>query len=209
MPAEQFATVLLPAGSSRALWNALTTAGRSLTGATQVVVLRGKGADFFDGLAVDAGEGPPAEPPRAAIDWLGRPDLITIAAISGRATGAGLDVALACDLRLAAHDAELAPSRSVAGTALLGELMGRPRALALVVTGQAIPGWQAAETGLVNLSVESPMLDAAVADMVATVLRTPREVATVGKAVLVAASSNRRRIADELAAGIRLAANEP
>ena len=50
----------------------------------------------------------------AAIDWLSRPDVITVASVSGRVTGAGLDVALACDLRVVADDAQLAPSRSVA-----------------------------------------------------------------------------------------------
>jgi len=212
VPVEQVVTVLLPgsgafSGSGTvALWDALTAAGRNLTGAARVVVLRGAGADFFDGRATDDS---PAEPPVAAIGWLGRPDVITVAAISGRATGPGLDVALACDLRIAAHDAELAPSHSIAGTARLGELMGRPQALAFVLGGNVISGWQAAENGVVNTSVESTKLDAAVADLVANVLRTPREVATVAKAALLESASDRRRLGDALAAGIRLAANEP
>ena len=143
-----------------------------------------------------------------ALDWLGRPDLITIAAIRGRATAAGLDVALACDLRAVAHDAQLAASRSVWGMARLGELMGYSRALAYVVAGEAISGRQAVASGLANLSVESQMLDAAVADTVAAVLRRPREVATVAKAVLRESATDRHRVAGDLVAGIRLAANE-
>jgi enoyl-CoA hydratase/carnithine racemase len=205
VPVEQFVTVSLPAGATPALWAALTAAGRSLTGAVRVVVLRGEAADFFAGAAIDDADD---EPPAAAIEWLGRPDLIAIAAISGRATGPGFDVALACDLRVVADDAELAPSRSAAGTARLGELMGYPQALALLLTGEVISGDQAVASGLANLSVESRKLDVAVADMVATVLRTPREVATVAKAVLRESAVDRRRSADELVAGLRLAATE-
>jgi enoyl-CoA hydratase/carnithine racemase len=206
VPIEQVVTVPLPDAGPAALWEVLTAAGRDLTGATRVVVVRGQGDDFFEGAAV---AGSPEEPPTAALEWLGRPDLITIAAISGRATGAGLDVALACDLRVAAHDAELTASGSIAGTAWLGELMGRSQALAFVVKGEAISGSQAAARGLANLSVESGTLDASIEAIVASVLRTPREAATVAKAVLRESDGDRRRLVDHLAAGIRLAANEP
>jgi enoyl-CoA hydratase/carnithine racemase len=205
VPLEQVVTLTLPGRSAAALWEALTAAGRSLTGATRVVILRADGADFFDGADAD---GLSDEPPVPAIEWLGRPDVITIAAIRGRVTGAGFDAALACDLRVVADDAQLAASRSVSSAARLGELMGYSPALAFLVGGVAMSGRQAAADGLANLSVESAKLDAAVAEMVATVLRTPWEVATVAKAVLVESASDRRRVADELAAGIRLAANE-
>ena len=203
MPVEQVSTVSLPGRGTMALWEALSAAGRSLTGVTRVVVLRGEAADFFAGAAAD---GPDDDPPVTAIEWLGRPDLITVAAITGRAAGAGLDVALACDLRVVADDAQLAPSGSVGGVARLGELMGYSRALAFVVTGTAIFGRDAVTCGLANLSVESQKLDGAVADLVTAVLRTPREVATVAKAVLIESAAQRRRVADELVAGLRLAA---
>jgi enoyl-CoA hydratase/carnithine racemase len=205
VPVEQVLTVPLPGRSTPELWEALTAVGRSLTGVTRVVVLRGEADDFFDGAAVD---GSSDEPPAAAIEWLGRPDLITIAAIAGRGAGAGLDVALACDLRVVADDAQLTPSRSIGSVARLGELMGYSRALAYILADAAISGTQAVADGLANLSVESARLDAAVADMVATVLRTPREVATVAKAVLIESGADRRRVADELVAGLRLAAAE-
>jgi enoyl-CoA hydratase/carnithine racemase len=197
-------TIFVSGGSTPALWDALTAAGRSLTGAARVVVLRAEAADF-DGADLDVSDD---EPQATAIEWLARPDLITIAAITGRIAGARLDVALACDLRIVADDAQLAPSRSVGSIARLGELMGYSPALAFLVAGVPISGLQAEAVGLVNLSVGSQMLDAAVADMVAAVLRTPREVATVTKAVLLEAAADTRRLADELVAGIRLAANE-
>lgn len=206
MPVEQVVTVSLPGDGTPALWAALTAAGRSLTGAVRVVVVRGDAADFFhDASHPDVAD----EPPAAAIEWLGRPDLISIAAIRGRASTAGIDVALACDLRVVADDAQLSASRSVGGIGLLGELMGYSAALAFAVAGGTTSGRQAAASGLANLSVESHMLDAAVDELVATVLATPREVATVAKAVLRDSGAQRRRLVGDLAAGIRLAANEP
>ena len=53
MPVEQVSTVSLPGGGTTALWEALVAAGRSLTGATRLVVLRGEAADFFAGAAAD------------------------------------------------------------------------------------------------------------------------------------------------------------
>jgi enoyl-CoA hydratase/carnithine racemase len=206
VPPGQFVTVSLPSSDTPALWAALAAAGRDLTGDVRVVVLRADAADFFDAAQPDNSDD---EPPAAAIEWLGRPDLITLAAVSGRTTGAGLDVALACDLRIVSDDAQLSTSRSIGSIGRLGDLMGAPRALAFVLAGEPISGAQAASSGLANLSVPPEKLDAAVAEMVATVLRTPREVATVAKAVLRASATDRRRLADEFVAGIRLAANEP
>jgi enoyl-CoA hydratase/carnithine racemase len=205
VPIEQVVTVSLPGSSSTVLWEALTAAGRNLTGATRVVVLRGEAAGFFGSPSAGVS---PDEPPVAAIEWLSHPDVITIAVMSGRVNGVGLDAALACDLRVVADGAQLAPSRSVGSVARLGELMGYSRALAFLVAGATISGQQAAASGLANLSVESQMLDAAVAEMVAAVLRTPREEAIVAKAVLLESASDRRRLADELVEGLRLAAAE-
>lgn len=216
VPIEQVVTVSLPRSGSEsvprsdsdALWDALTAAGRDLTGATRVVVLHGEGGDFVDGAAADDLSDEPDEPPRAAIEWLARPDVITIASLSGRVTGAVLDAALVCDLRIVADDAQLSSSRSVGGIARLGDLMGYSRALEFVVGDAAISGRQAVAIGLANLSVPPDMLDAAVAEMVATVLRTPREVATVAKAVLIESVPDRRRKASQLVEGLRLAEAE-
>jgi enoyl-CoA hydratase/carnithine racemase len=204
---EQVVTVPLP-GSPAAIWHVLTAVGPNLTGATRVVVLR-RDADFADDVQAEGrGDENGDEPPAAAIEWLGRPDLITIAVISGRVAGAGLDVALACDLRIFADDAQLSASRSIGSIGRLGELMGAPHALAFVITGESISGRQAAASGLANMSVAPEKLDAAVAEMVATVLSTSREVATVAKAVLIGSAADRRRVADELIVGLRLAATE-
>ena len=225
MPIEQVVTVSLPRSGSVSLprsgsagvWDALIAAGRSLTGATRVVLLRAESSvllraedgDFSDGAAASSSfEDSFDEPPTAAVDWLRRPDVISIASMSGRVAGAGFDAALACDLRVVSDDAQLTPSRSASGLLRLGELMGYSRALEFVVTGAVISGRQAVAAGLANLSVGPDMLDATVAKMIEGVLRTPREVATVAKAVLQEPGADRRRLADDLALGIALAANE-
>jgi enoyl-CoA hydratase len=94
--------------------------------------------------------------------WLSIRDLEvpTIAAVNGAAVGAGLCLALACDLRYAAEDAKLiAPFTrlglhpGMAATYLLPEVAGLPLAREMLLTGRAVTGAQAEPYGLVNRSV--------------------------------------------------------
>lgn len=209
---EAVVTVRLAPDGAPALWEALGAVGRGLTGDVRVVVVRGHGADFFYDTAAD-----PAPPPSGAIAWLRRPDVVAIAAIGGRANGAGLDVALACDLRIAADDAELAVAAGAAGAtvepgletvARLGELVGVARALELALTGRRVSGQEAATIGLVNHATPPDRLDHAVDAVVAALLRRSRASTTQIKALLAAPEAARRRHTDELVAGIALAASE-
>jgi enoyl-CoA hydratase/carnithine racemase len=84
----------------------------------------------------------------------------TIAAINGAAVGAGLCLALACDLRYVAADSRLiAPFTQLgihpgmAATHLLPEVVGLPLAREMLFTGRAVMGGQAEAYGLVNRSV--------------------------------------------------------
>jgi enoyl-CoA hydratase/carnithine racemase len=217
VPADEILTLVLPA-TDESLWATLTAAGRSMTGAVRLVIVRGQGADFFDGSAAWA-------PSRladisGALGWLRRPDVITLAAIRGRATGAGLDVAMACDLRVVADDAELVPSTAMTAATTagglgigvdtivgLGQALGYPRALEFLIAGGRLSGTQAAALGLANLAVEAGKLDAAVDDLVASVLSTPRATVTMAKAALSAADVGRPAV-DDLMSGLRLAADE-
>jgi enoyl-CoA hydratase/carnithine racemase len=211
---DEIVSVRLAAGGGSALWEALTAVGRRLTGAVRVVVVRGEGADFFHDMASD-----PGPPPPGAVSWLRRPDLIAVAAIAGRATGAGLDVALACDLRIAATDAELAVTPETAGdgtgiepgletVARLGDLVGAARALELALTGRRVSGLEAATIGMVNQAVRHDRLDHAVDAVVAAVLRRPRASVTQTKALLAAPEADRRRHTDDLVADVKLASGE-
>ncbi|HEX2175781.1 MAG TPA: enoyl-CoA hydratase-related protein [Nocardioidaceae bacterium] len=111
-------------------------------------------------------------------DWLSVRDLEipTIAAVNGAAIGAGLCLALACDLRYAAPQAKLgAPFTSLgmhpgmAATWLLPEVVGLAAARELLLTGRIVQGEEARELGLVNrLLPEDGFVDAAL-DIAATV----------------------------------------
>lgn len=84
----------------------------------------------------------------------------TIAAINGYALGSGFEFALACDYRLASHEAQMGfPEAKVtasitgAGSRLLSELIGPARAKDLLFSAEYLQGKEAAEIGLINESV--------------------------------------------------------
>ncbi|MBE1534410.1 enoyl-CoA hydratase/isomerase family protein [Actinomadura algeriensis] len=94
--------------------------------------------------------------------WLAVRDLEvpTIAAVNGHAVGAGLCLALACDLRYAAEDAKLlAPFTALglhpgmAATWLLPEVAGLPLAREMLLAGRVLTGAEAQASGLVNRAV--------------------------------------------------------
>jgi enoyl-CoA hydratase len=84
----------------------------------------------------------------------------TIAAINGYALGSGYELALACDIRLAAEEAQIGSpearvTSSVTGGAmrLVQDLIGPAKARELLFTGEYISGKEAERIGLVNRSV--------------------------------------------------------
>jgi enoyl-CoA hydratase len=84
----------------------------------------------------------------------------TIAAINGYAIGSGYELALACDIRIAAEEARIGSpeakvTSSVTGGAfrLLQDLVGPGKARELLFTGEYIDGTEALRIGLVNRSV--------------------------------------------------------
>lgn len=159
-----------------AMSDGMTDAWRRTLGALRVapdvrcVVVTGAGSAFSSGgdLSWIAGrnrvEVPALRDHMLAFyrTWLAVRDLEvpTIAAVNGPAVGAGLCLALACDLRYAAEDARLiAPFTrlgihpGMAATYLLPEAGGLPLAREMLFTGRAVTGAQAAAHGLVNRAV--------------------------------------------------------
>jgi enoyl-CoA hydratase/carnithine racemase len=101
----------------------------------------------------------------------------TIAKVRGHCLGGGNQLAVACDLRVADSTASFGvpPARlgviySVGSTRALVELVGPAAAKRLIFTAQAIDAAQALRIGLVEQVVEPGELDAAVADLVASIL---------------------------------------
>lgn len=88
-----------------------------------------------------------------------------IAAINGYALGSGYELALACDIRIAAKEAKIGfpeakVTSSVTGGAfrLLPDLVGPGKAAELLFTAQYVDGAEAARIGLVNDAVEADQL---------------------------------------------------
>lgn len=89
----------------------------------------------------------------------------TIAALQGRATGAGLMLALACDLRVAEEEAKVSANfvrvglnPGMGGTYLLERLIGPSRAAELIYTGRDVLMGEALAIGLVNHVVQADRL---------------------------------------------------
>ncbi len=83
---------------------------------------------------------------------------LVIAALNGHTMGGGLEIALACDIRLAKRDAgriglpevSLGLEPGVGGTQRLPRVIGYPKAVELMVTGRAMTFDEALEVGLVH-----------------------------------------------------------
>lgn len=96
------------------------------------------------------------------IESLGKP---VIAAVNGFALGGGLELALACHLRVAAEGAKmglpevtLGAIPGYGGTQRLARLVGRGRALEMILTGQPVDAVEAHRIGLVNQVVPAEAL---------------------------------------------------
>jgi enoyl-CoA hydratase/carnithine racemase len=99
-----------------------------------------------------------------------------IAAIRGFALGGGLELALACDIRIAAEDAQLGLTEinlgiipGGGGTQRLPRVVGRGKALEMVLTGARVPAAEALRLGLVERVVPVPELMQTAADLARTI----------------------------------------
>jgi enoyl-CoA hydratase len=137
-------------------------AGRAFTGGMDVHVLRDldvtSAKTFISALC-------------AAIDVVHRAPFPVIAAVNGACLGAGFELALACDLRVAAAGAVFGLPEvrvgvpSVIQAALLPPLIGPGRAAEMLLLGTSVTATQALEWGLVNRVVEAGALTGAVDEL--------------------------------------------
>ena len=103
-----------------------------------------------------------------AYTWLADAPYPTIAAMRGYALGGGLQLALACDLRIAARGTKLAlPEHKygllpdLGGTYWLPRIVGPAKAKELIFTGETIDAEEALRIGLVNRVVDDAELEVA------------------------------------------------
>lgn len=104
-----------------------------------------------------------------------------IAAIEGHAVAGGLELALWCDLRVAARDAVLGVfcrrwgvPLIDGGTVRLPRLVGLSRALDMILTGRPVDAEEAREMGLVNRVVEPGEARRAAEDLATTLAQFPQ-----------------------------------
>lgn len=143
----------------------------------RAIVLTGAGRGFCAGLdlvdaSAGAGIGSGDNPLPVNLDLRDAPPVIlheidtpTICALNGGAAGYGMDMALGCDIRIAAQSAKLAAAftrRGVlpesGGTWLLPRLVGWAKAAEIIFTGRTLPADQCLELGLVNRVVPDELL---------------------------------------------------
>jgi enoyl-CoA hydratase/carnithine racemase len=128
--------------------------------------------------------------------WLARTDLVSVAAVQGHAIGAGFQLALACDIRVVADDAQFCMAEpslglvpDLGGTKRLIDAVGYSRAVEMCLTGRRVASAEADRIGLATLVVPRDELDAATGDLAAALLAAPRDAAVETKALLAAAGS--------------------
>ena len=173
---------------NRATAQALAAAFRRFDAdaALSVAILTGRGSSFcagFDlketaagrrGHRVEGGDGPMG-PTRLK---LSKP---VIAAVEGHAVAGGLELALWCDLRVAARDATFGvycrrfgvPLMDL-GTIRLPRLIGHSRAMDMILTGRGISGAEAERIGLVNRVVAPGEARAAAKQLAHQLARLPQ-----------------------------------
>jgi enoyl-CoA hydratase len=143
----------------------------------RVVILTGAGEKAFSaGADVKAMKGMDALKARElslmgeklcnALENLEKP---VIAAINGYALGGGLEVAMACDIRIAAENARMGQTEiniglipGWGGTQRLPRLIGKTKAKELIFTGKIIDAKTAEQLGIVNMVVPADKLKEAV-----------------------------------------------
>lgn len=192
----------LDAATAAALAEALATAGTE----ARVVIVTGSGTAFCAGGDLDELEQWSTKSAeeisstlygsfQQMIRSIRASDAVYIAAINGAAVGAGMDLALACDLRVAADSARLGQVwvrlgviPGTGGAFLTQHLAGPTKAAELLLTGDLITAQQALAAGLVNSVVQdSDLMDEARA-LAARILRHPKDGVAANKRAMVAST---------------------
>jgi len=197
--------------------------------AVRAVILTGAGRAFCAGVDLEHLKAHQAGAQTGAGPRLGEEDFLrkfplellafpkpVIAALNGAAIGVGVTMILPCDVRLAAASAKLGLTFAKLGilpglgsTHLLPRLVGRARAMELVLTARVIPAAEAAAIGLVSRVVEDAALAGEARALAAELAQIRPEVLAAAKAALLygeehgmaEAMANEQRASAELRAG--------
>jgi enoyl-CoA hydratase/carnithine racemase len=180
----------------------------------RVIVLTGAGDAFCSGVDLSSMEGERPSPLQRkehltdhihripyALEDLDKP---VIAAINGAAVGAGMDMALMCDMRIVARSARLSEGYIRVGLVpgdggcyYLPRLVGQAKALELLLTGDFIGADEAARIGIANHVVDDDDLIAATTRLARKLADAPPvAVRTIKRAVYQSARADLRTALD-------------
>jgi len=162
------------------------------TDSARALIVTGNGSAFCAGAdlgALGAEATTPAAKREVLVDYyrafldLRELRLPTIAAVNGAAIGAGLNLALCCDLRIVADDARLAAPFVRLGihpgggaTWMLTRLVGPAAAKEMLLLGRPIDAQRAYQIGLANRVVPAPALQGEALEWAAALAALPRPV---------------------------------
>ncbi|MEE9251310.1 MAG: enoyl-CoA hydratase/isomerase family protein [Alphaproteobacteria bacterium] len=140
---------------------------------------------------------------------------VTVAEIGAAAMGGGLELALSCDLRVAARETTLGLPETrlgllpgAGGTQRLTNLCGGGVADRLILGAEIVDGAKALELGIVQWAVAGERLAVWTGDLVARLAEMPREALALAKQCIAAqADAGRDGFAEELEATRRLLDN--
>jgi cyclohexa-1,5-dienecarbonyl-CoA hydratase len=158
---------------------------------TKVVLLAGAGKAFCAGVDVKDHTAERVESMIAAfarvIEAVRRVPVPVVCAVHGPALGGGCELAQACDVVLAREDAQFAQPEirlgvfAPAAAVLLPRLIGRQRALDLLLTGRRVTAAEARELGLVARVLPAASFESGVAEYADSLARLSRPVLALCK----------------------------
>ena len=165
--------------------------GVIITGAGSKAFVAGADIAEFARFDEEQGRKLAVEGQRDVFDLIHHAPKPFIAAINGYALGGGLELALACHLRIASETARMGlPEVTLGlipgygGTQRLTQLVGRGRALEMILTGEMVTAQQALQYGLVNdITPDDQLLIRAGALLHMMATRSPKAIASAIKAV--------------------------
>lgn len=142
-----------------------TIGGIIITGAGQKAFVAGADISEFSDFNSDEARELAREGQTKVFDVIQNSEKPIIAAINGFALGGGLELAMACHIRIASSSAKMGlPEVSLGlipgygGTQRLSQLIGKGRALEMILTADMVNADEAYRTGLVNHVVEADQL---------------------------------------------------
>jgi enoyl-CoA hydratase len=195
-PEVKNALDLQTVGEIRAALHALASSDETgvliITGAGEAAFVSGADINDIRARGRDEGLGAINSSLFAEIERFPRP---TIAAINGYALGGGCELALACDIRIAADSATFGQPELGLGiipgagaTQRLPRIIGMGRAKSLILTGEILEAKQALEIGLVSAVTPSGQLQIRARELAKKILRQGPLAARLAKVALNASA---------------------